>query len=324
MYWDYTPMLSHQKLFNFVVGNRGCGKTYGAKKLVIKDFLKRHNQFVYVRRYNSELDSITDFFQQMENEFDGLSFEQESGQLFIDGAVAGYMIPLSRASKYKSISYERVRTIIFDEFIVENGRYSYLSGEAIKFLDLYETIARMRDVRVIFIGNRVSDYNPYFSFFSLKMPKERFLIKDEILLEVVRDEDYVEAKSKTRFGRLIAGTNYYKYAVENETLEDDVKLIEDRPSNATNVINLVVDNETFGVWQDHKTGVLYVCVAYNPKTVSIATDLKSQSSETIYKQSDYIKRVNRYLYRGFDNGYMRFENPVCKEAFLKFYKAKWR
>lgn len=31
------------------------GKTFGAKEVVIRDFLKNQNEFVYLRRYEAEL-----------------------------------------------------------------------------------------------------------------------------------------------------------------------------------------------------------------------------------------------------------------------------
>ena len=41
MYYDINKTLSYNTLFNFVVGPRGAGKTYAAKKRAISNFLKR-------------------------------------------------------------------------------------------------------------------------------------------------------------------------------------------------------------------------------------------------------------------------------------------
>lgn len=63
MWYNPHELLSHNCLFNFVVGNRGAGKTYGvAKKWAIKTFLKTGKQFIYLRRYKTELDDIPNFF----------------------------------------------------------------------------------------------------------------------------------------------------------------------------------------------------------------------------------------------------------------------
>ena len=58
MFWDINKSVSRNCLFNFIVGNRGAGKTYGAKKYVINRFLKTGEQFVYIRRYKEELKKI--------------------------------------------------------------------------------------------------------------------------------------------------------------------------------------------------------------------------------------------------------------------------
>ena len=54
-WWDINKILSYNKLLNFVVGLRGGGKTYGSKKKVIQNFIRKHKQFVYIRRYKSEM-----------------------------------------------------------------------------------------------------------------------------------------------------------------------------------------------------------------------------------------------------------------------------
>ena len=47
-------------MFNFIIGERGVGKTYGAIKFCINDYLKNGNQFVYVRRFKTEIESSAD------------------------------------------------------------------------------------------------------------------------------------------------------------------------------------------------------------------------------------------------------------------------
>lgn len=55
MYYNADDTLSRNRLFNFVVGARGAGKTYGAKKRAIKNFTEKGEQFVYLRRYDTEM-----------------------------------------------------------------------------------------------------------------------------------------------------------------------------------------------------------------------------------------------------------------------------
>ena len=72
----------------------------------------------------------------------------------------GYAVSLTAAQSLKSVNFNRVKNIIFDEFISEDGRY--LNNEILKFLSLIETIARMRDVRIFMLANSCSISNAYF------------------------------------------------------------------------------------------------------------------------------------------------------------------
>ena len=144
MYYDPNKTLSRQRLFNFVVGARGCGKTYGAKKTVIKRFLKSGKQFVYLRRYETEMPAaeMLNFFDDVSVEFPDTEFKSYNGLFRINKQIAGWYFPLSKATMLKSIPFPNVDLIIFDEFIIEVGIYRYLPNEVRTFLECYSTISR--------------------------------------------------------------------------------------------------------------------------------------------------------------------------------------
>lgn len=59
---------------------------------------------------------------------------------------------LSTAQDLKSSNFSKVKYIIFDEFIIEEGQKKYyLNNEVFIFLNLIETIARLRDVKIFLL-----------------------------------------------------------------------------------------------------------------------------------------------------------------------------
>ena len=55
--------------------------------------------------------------------------------------------------------------------LLKNGQKKYyLKNEVFTFLNLLETIGRMRDIRVFLLANSVTITNPYFLYFDLKLP----------------------------------------------------------------------------------------------------------------------------------------------------------
>ena len=174
MYYDLTKILSYNAFLNFIVGGRGVGKTYNTSKFVINQFIKKGYEFVYIRRYKSDLKkSLPTFFKSMitKDEFNGHTLETKGDLFIVDNKVAGYGITLTMAQSLKSSNYPNVKYIIFDEFILENdGHKHYLQNEVEVFLGLVETIARMRDVKIFMLGNAVTIANPYFIFFDILEP----------------------------------------------------------------------------------------------------------------------------------------------------------
>ena len=193
-YYNLQRVLSFNSLINIIIGERGVGKSYTCKKHVINRFIKKNEQFVYLRRYKTELkSSVPKFFDDIiaNNEFPEAKFKVKNNLFYIDDNIAGYALPLSTANILKSTSFAQVKTIIFDEFIIDKGCYHYLQNEVEQFLDIIETIARLRDVRVFMLGNAISITNPYFTYFDLTLPynSDIALFKDgSILVNYIKNE----------------------------------------------------------------------------------------------------------------------------------------
>lgn len=275
MWWNISKTLSYNALFNFIIGNRGGGKTYGSKKYVIQKFLKTGEQFVYLRRYTTELKSAKPkFFSPMLEEFPECKFSIKGNNFIINNEVAGYAIPLSTAKIQKSNDFPKVTTIIFDEFIIDKGNHHYLSDEVTMFLETYETIARMRDnVKVFFLANAITITNPYFLYFNLKLPYgSKIACKNDVLIELVKDSEYIEAKRRTRFGKIIDGTEYAQYSIENEFLRDNETFIEKKSGNCDFLFSFIYKNTDIGVWANYDAGKIYVSKDIDPthkKTYSL-------------------------------------------------------
>ena len=156
MWVDYNKIFSFNAFINMIITERGIGKTYGAVKSVVDDFIKKDNEFAYIRRYKSELKkAVPTFFQavQKNNEFPDHKLSSKGYSFYCDDKEFGYAMTLSTAQDLKSSNFSKVRTIIFDEFIIEEGQKKfYLQNEVFVFLNLIETIARMREnIRVLML-----------------------------------------------------------------------------------------------------------------------------------------------------------------------------
>ena len=232
IFWSARRTLTHNMLINVIVGNRGGGKSYGAKQWCIDNFIKKKEQFGYVRRYKDDLKKpMEQFFKDIEWEYPDYEFKIDGDKFMIrmktdiktkwtENDVAGYGFVLSTANNKKSISYPNITTLVFDEFLLEQGNQRYLPNEPEKLLNLYETIARPGTnhprVIVFMLANAISITNPYFLYWNLQMPNKqdkngKYIWKHPtrpILVEDVRNEKFIDKKKNTEFGALVEGTNY--------------------------------------------------------------------------------------------------------------------
>lgn len=282
IYWNSHNLLSRGGTFNFAIGGRGCGKTYNAKKTRIQHFIKTGMQFIYLRRYRTELKETQTFFDDVCQEFPGYEFrtigskgyvrkinkeaeaqtEDENKKDRNKWKLMCYFLPLSTNGSKKSVAYPSVDFIVYDEFIIGEGCYHYLQHEVKQFLEFYNTVDRYQDrTKVLFIANAVSLYNPYFTEFNLCPRKKNTFLsaKNGLLqLELIDSSRFKKHVDSTNFGKIIKGTLYYDYAVSNIFEDDNDTFIMPKTPQARFHYGIKFDNMTFGVWVDFMQGVYYV------------------------------------------------------------------
>lgn len=339
IYYDKGRLLSYHCFFNMLIGNRGGGKTYGFKTWGIDDFIATGRQFVWLRRYGTEIEMLKgdkksenndSFLSDIEDKYKDHKLEikgsKKKGKILVDNKVAGFYFALSTSSIAKSTIYPKVDKIIFDEFLIFGNTYHYLNSEVELLLEFVETIFRNREYEsqfdpkvvkprgVYLVGNNITLANPYFLYFNIKPFRQNFYVDKTrgLLVEQYKNDSFVAIKKASSLGKLTAGTTYAEYAFENKAFMDNERFIAPKPSNAT--FNCAIDykGRTFGFWLDYKNGNMYVNHKYDPDSYNHYSLTKEDHSINTFLvknlKNTYINNVV-WLFRA---GCMYFEDQQIK------------
>lgn len=324
MWYDKSELLSHNKILNMVLSNRGGGKTFNMTRWCIDDFLKRKAQAVWVRRYQTEVDEVVKngkFFDAVRAYYPNVELKIDSNIGYINDEPAIYFIALSTSRQLKSNNYPFVNKIIYDEFIIDKGRINYLKNEVEVFLDLYETIARTRDnVRAVLLANAVTIVNPYFLFFNIKPnPEKRFTVQGQVCIEFFTDNEFIDAKKKSRFGQLINGTRYADFAIDNKWLLDNDIFIESKTPKAEFMLALKYNGIFYGFWVDYNVGLIFVNRQYDPYSPMLFCLQKDDHDPNLLliKSLNGCKPMKRIIF-AFQNALIRFDDMTVKNQFYEF------
>lgn len=316
MYFDPNAVLEQDFLLNFVVSERGSGKTFSTLKHCVEKFLETGEQFVYLRRSEIERDnSITTLLSQLQDAgfFLDNVFRVKEDYITCDGKIICRCLAISTAYKHKSVSFHKVKTVIFDEFIDENNRY--LKEEAIKFLSLMESIGRMREFQIICLGNKSTDYNPYYLYFNIKSSGSKFtrFRSRSIMIHEFKSGEYRAAKLNTKFGQLIAGTTYGNFMLNNEAIKDDYTFIDKlKGFKKIPIANIIIDKTNVVMYDAIGEGFfLYFLIRDDvPNIKTINYDKMFVEGATL----DLLKNnpVSKKIVQKSKNGYIRFNDMEAK------------
>ena len=333
-YYNYSKILSFNAIYNLIIGNRGKGKTFGIKKKAIKDAIIKGHQFIYVRRFKEELAiARSTFFDDIREYFPGYDFKLQGKNCYWSHAVdrgmkdrewnlMGCFVALTQAQNFKSANFPRVKTVIFDEFILETNSQTYLRNEVNIFNNLYSTIDRWKDkTRVFFLANSVSAMNPYFIEWKI-VPSEdtEFIIKKDgfVICHIDNNQEFNDQVYDTKFGRFIQGTEYGNYAVENQFSDNHSEMLGIKDHKARYLFSLETKTGLFSVWYSFIENHYWVYDS-QPKTPIIYTldSHKMTTEKTLLTFSDKPLQNMRTAYR---QARMVFESAVTRETFMEIFK----
>lgn len=328
-YYKYDRLFGYNATYNFLVTGRGFGKTFGAKLKVIKDALYTSDQFIYLRRYKSELAAArSTFFADIAYKFPKHDFKVVGNTAFVslknknDYKAIGFFVVLSTAQSQKSVSFPNVKTIIFDEFIIEKGNIHYLPNEDIVFNNFYSTVDRYTDkTKVLFLANSVSIMNPYFLAYDIEpeIGKEFIVKKDGfIVVHFPNADKFNESIYQTAFGKFIKDTDYAEYAVENAFSDNGSNMLEMKDGKAYYQFTLETPRGTFSIWHNLWKDRYYIQSRLPARNLMFTiVPEKMDNHKVLLTFSD---KVLSYLRTAFRQGNVYFDNAVSRNAFIDIFR----
>lgn len=196
-YYDIRTLLSKypDAKYYMAIGERSNGKTYSALEYVLERYFEMGEQFAYLRRFAEDIkpSRLTQLFAgHIENgvierlsKGDWNTMHYGSGRFHTKMVYpdeldedpirstepCGFAFDINGMEHYKSISFPKVTTIIFDEFLSRQG---YLPNEFQLLMNAISTIVRQRtNVKIIMLGNTVNRFCPYFTEMGLAHVKDQ-------------------------------------------------------------------------------------------------------------------------------------------------------
>ncbi len=196
-YYNGRPLWAAGAPWNVVLSERANGKSLWYAKQIIIDFLNNGHRLAYVRRYEDQIKNkdVTLYFSdpnliswlQAGTEYTGIKCIR--GEIWLMGPggdgkkdeqkeLLGWAFALNVQEKYKSLHYDGIYNIIFEEFITNKF---YLANEYMEFNHLISTLCRSGVYRAILLGNTISRDCPYL----LEMGIDLFTVERGKMYETV-------------------------------------------------------------------------------------------------------------------------------------------
>lgn len=245
-YLNIEHIINDKHTFNFIIGARGVGKTFGALSYCYHNEIK----FIYLRTRAEQVKKLSNPafnpFKAINDEYgtDIVVNSKKTGGItqFIDydkNVIIGYMLPLSTFSNFRGFDLSDIDVIIYDEFIPERDERP-LKNQASILWNAYETSNRNRElkgkkpIKLLCMSNANTIFNDIFldlkltkTVYDMQRKKRTYYYDDERDLSVycLFDSPISEKKKTTALYKLTAGSEFQDMAIDNTYSIDNESLI---------------------------------------------------------------------------------------------------
>lgn len=333
-YLDRSKILGYQATLIFTTARRGIGKSWTAKDYSIYHAATNSEKksFIYLRRYKNELKANkTKLLDNMQDSVTSLGrYTLKGDTYYLDNRPIGYAVPLSCYTDYKSVPFERVSNVIFDEFIPENKRIKgYLADECEAFASFMSTVLRNRRefndswCRFWCIGNLSESITPYNAYFHLPPFDKKYFDKERGILVYPSDLNNIQEGEKgTQLERALRGTTYYDFNFNNKPISEDMSYVRPMPQRGMRCMLVVrVGGVDLGIYYEFTTGDLYISTKCDPCFYNKVTIDRSLPDNYVYLHRKMVssKIIKNALYAG-RVFYDDLKAKILAEEFIKYVK----
>lgn len=304
----------------FVVGGRGCGKTYGA----IDHVVVNKQNFFFMRRTQTQLDAITvpclsPFDQYNTDHGTEISLKKVHKQISLvmngDDTI-GFAGALSTLSNVRGVNAEWLDLLLYDEFIPEPHQLS-IKEEASAFKNVYETLNRNRElngkppIKALCLSNSDSVACPIFLDWGLltgilECKGKGYNIgavtwpKRGIKVILINDTPILQQKKETSLYVADEGTKFSSMALENDFIYDDFTCVESKDLKQYRILAKI----GYLCLYKHKSKAEYYCTRH------------CSGSPAVYQDTELGRRSFRLRYATIQT------HLICQRVYFEEYDLK--
>ena len=271
LHFSFNAIDGHQKPFNFIISPREDGKSTAAVVTkAYKAFIEEGRASIFLRRDKNDItdiyiNSILLIIKKFKDEGAEFHYKRTKNEGFLavylneyDKPFLYFMALNQEKSNFKSLVIGDIAYIFVDEFIIDTrAGEKYSPDEPGKVKELYSTFNReaSKPIKIYWLGNPYSLYNPYFVAFGIdpkRLTKGAIVTgKEWAAQRHILNPALVELiKKKNPMYDQFANDAWYKYAMEGEAINDVNIRVEEKPAGFAIFAIIVFEGRYYAIWND--------------------------------------------------------------------------